>query len=201
MKDKIISWLKEHKSILLIIVETGILIMLALVYWHIHSETPSVVTTSQKQAETTAGVKEVAKNANTAVTDSQAKEISTVIKEIRVTEKEPVYIVQTTGKKAKEESEKQAKLNNADFAIVTDKDNPDEEVNLNELDKDKNVTLNQYNIQAYKKHINTIEYQPTEKVVGYTHQWRITKSGRYIGVGADYDIDDKRVYAKVTYSW
>lgn len=201
MKDKIISWLKEHKSILLIIVETGILIMLALVYWHIHSETPSVVTTSQKQAETTTGVKEAAKNANTAVTDSQAKEISTVIKEIRVTEKEPVYIAQTTGEKAKDESEKQAKLNDADFTIVTDKDNPDEEVNLDDLDKDKKVTLNQYNIQAYKKHINTIEYQPTEKVVGYTHQWRITKSGRYIGVGADYDIDDKRVYAKVTYSW
>ena len=72
---------------------------------------------------------------------------------------------------------------------------------LDELPADTQVTLNQYNVQAYKKHINTIEYQPTEKVVGYTHQWKVSKSGRYMGVGADYDIDDKRIMMKVTYSW
>lgn len=178
-----------------------ILIAFCLAYF-IHSyNTDKVTTMSQTQAETASEVKKASENANVTIDNGQAKEIATVIKEIRVTEKEPVYIVQTTGDKAKEESEKQAEINNADFAIVTDKDNPDKEINLDELDKDKSVTLNQYNIQAYKKHINTIEYQPTEKIVGYTHQWRVTKSGRYIGVGADYDIDDKKVYAKVTYSW
>ena len=25
--------------------------------------------------------------------------------------------------------------------------------------------------------------------------------GRYMGVGADYDIDDKKVMMKITYSW
>lgn len=178
-----------------------ILIAFCLAYFIYDYNTDKVTTMSQTQAETASKVKKASENANVTIDNGQAKEIATVIKEIRVTEKEPVYIVQTTGDKAKEESEKQAEINNADFAIVTDKDNPDKEINLEELDKDSKVTLNQYNIQAYKKHINTIEYQPTEKIVGYTHQWRVTKSGRYIGVGADYDIDDKKVYAKVTYSW
>ena len=68
---------------------------------------------------------------------------------------------------------------------------------LDEFPADTQVTLNQYNVQAYKKHINTIEYQPTEKVVGYTHQWKVSKSGHYMGVGADYDIDDKKVMMKI----
>ena len=131
----------------------------------------------------------------------QAKEVSTVIREIRVAEKEPVYVIQTTGENAKGESEKAVQQEQADFAIVTDKNNPEQEVSLEDLDKDTKVELNQYNVQAFKKHINTIEYQPTEKVIGYTHQWKVTDSGRYMGVGADYDIDDRKIYAKITYSW
>ena len=116
-------------------------------------------------------------------------------------EKAPEYTVQTTGDKAKEASEKAQEAAGADFAIVTNKDTTQEVKQLDELPADTQVTLNQYNVQAYKKHINTIEYQPTEKVVGYTHQWKVSKSGRYMGVGADYDIDDKRIMMKVTYSW
>lgn len=118
-----------------------------------------------------------------------------------MTEREPVYIIQTTGDKAREVSEKASKQEKADFSIVTDKDHPDESVELDKLDKNATVNLNQYNVQAYKKHINTIEYYPAEKTVGYTHQWKISKSGRYMGVGLDYDTDDNRVMAKVTYSW
>ena len=163
--------------------------------------TKPVTTMSQQQAETPSGVQDAADNAGVKLDAGQAKEVSTVIREIRVTEKEPVYIIQTTVENAKVESEKAAKQEQADFAIVTDKNDPEKEVNLEELDKDTKVELNQYNIQAFKKHINTIEYQPTENVVGYTHQWKVTDSGRYMGVGADYDIDDKKIYAKITYSW
>ena len=176
------------------------IVFLAYVLWKNITEEP-VTTMSQQRAETSTGVQEAADNANVKLDTGQAKEVSTAIREIRITEKEPVYIVQTTGENAKGESEKAAKQEQADFAIVTDKNNPEQEVNFDELDKDAKVELNQYNIQAFKKHLNTMEYQPTEKVLGYTHQWKVTDSGRYMGVGIDYDLDDKKVYAKVTYTW
>ncbi len=170
-------------------------------WWCDYNDSQPVTTMSQQQAETSTGVQTAADNANVKLDEGQAKEVSTVIREIRVTEKEPVYIVQTTGENAKAESEKAVKQEQADFAIVTDKNDPEKEVSLEELDKEAKVELNQYNIQAFKKHINTIEYQPTEKVIGYTYQWKVTDSGRYMGVGADYDIDDRKIYAKITYSW
>ena len=160
-----------------------------------------VTTIPQQQAETPAGVEKAANNAHIKLDSGQTKQVSETIREIRVTEKEPVYIIQTTGDKAQEASEKASKQEKADFSIVTDKHHPDESVELDKLDENETVNLNQYNIQAYKKQLNTIEYQPWEKTIGYTHSWKVSKSGKYLGVGADYDIDDKRVLAKVTYSW
>lgn len=160
-----------------------------------------VTTIPQQQAETPAGVEKAANNAHIKLDSGQTKQVSETIREIRVTEKEPVYIIQTTGDKAQEVSEKASKQEKADFSIVTDKDHSDEAVELDKLDENETVNLNQYNIQAYKKQLNTIEYQPWEKTIGYTHSWKVSKSGKYLGVGADYDIDDKRVLAKVTYSW
>ena len=163
--------------------------------------TKPATTMPQQQAETPAGVEKAASNAHIKLDNGQTKQVSETIREIRVTEKEPVYIIQTTGDKAQEASEKASKQEKADFSIVTDKDHPDEAVELDKLDENETVNLNQYNIQAYKKQLNTIEYQPWEKTIGYTHSWKVSKSGKYLGVGADYDIDDKRVLAKVTYSW
>ena len=155
----------------------------------------------QEQAETTQGVKQASENAHVEIDNAQAQEIASTVREIRVVEKAPEYAVQTTGDKAQEASEKAQEAAGADFAIVTNKDTTQEAKPLDELPDDAQVILNQYNVQAYKKHINTIEYQPTEKVVGYTHQWKVSKSGHYMGVGADYDIDDKKVMMKITYSW
>lgn len=208
MWQKITEWFKAHGWTVLELTRQGVWMVFLLVgisflvyvAWK-DLTTETVTTMSQQQAETPVGVQSAANNANVKLDAGQAKEVSTVIREIRTTEKEPAYVIQTTGDNAKEESEKAASQEQADFAIVTDKNNPEKEVSLEDLGKDTKVELNQYNVQAFKKHLNTIEYQPTEKVVGYTHQWKVTDSGRYIGVGADYDIDDKKVYAKITYSW
>lgn len=208
MWQKVKEWYKQHGWLILESAKQCVwigfmavgIVFLAYVLWKNITEEP-VTTMSQQRAETSTGVQEAADNANVKLDTGQAKEVSTAIREIRITEKEPVYIVQTTGENAKGESEKAAKQEQADFAIVTDKNNPEQEVNFDELDKDAKVELNQYNIQAFKKHLNTMEYQPTEKVLGYTHQWKVTDSGRYMGVGIDYDLDDKKVYAKVTYTW
>lgn len=204
MWTKIKDWYEEHKEE---VVGTFILILAVLfatffIYQVLYGPfTKPVTTIPQQQAETPAGVEKAASNAHIKLDSGQTKQVSETIREIRVTEKEPVYIIQTTGDKAQEASEKASKQEKADLSIVTDKDHPDEAVELDKLDKNTTVNLNQYNVQAYKKHINTIEYYPAEKTVGYTHQWKISKSGKYMGVGVDYDTDDGRIMAKVTYSW
>ena len=205
---KITGFIKEH------IVTIGLILAVLLLAYnnYLQKQAISKVTfSSQEQAETAAGVHQAAADADVKLDAGQEKEISTVIKEIRTTEQVPVYVVQTTGANLNNAAETARERAEADFSIVTrdttstdttDKILPSEASQTAEAITDNTpVTLNQYNIQAYKKHINTIEYQPWEKTIGYTHQWKITKSGRYIGVGADYDIDDKRAYAKVVYSW
>lgn len=204
MLQKIKDWILNNKYKTAQIVTAVILITLLVCFlvkaWEAHINKP-VTTMPQQQAETPAGIEKAASNANIKLDNGQTKQVSETIREIRVTEKEPVYIIQTTGDKAQEASEKASKQEKTDFSIVTDKDHPDEAVELDKLDKDTTVNLNQYNVQAYKKHINTVEYYPQEKAIGYTHQWKTSKSGRYMGVGLDYDTDDNRVMAKVTYSW
>ena len=194
----ITNWLAGHKLEVFVVLE---LILIAFALYHLLKPPETITVMPQEQAETTQGVKQASENAHVKIDSAQAQEIASTIREIRVVEKAPEYAVHTTGDKAQEVSEEAQEAAGADFAIVTNKDTTQEVKQLDELPADTQVTLNQYNVQAYKKHINTIEYQPTEKVVGYTHQWKVSKSGRYMGVGADYDIDDKKVMMKVTYSW
>ena len=205
MWKKIKNWFKGEWNRGLFIV-MSFLILLTVVFAFANAglnryTTRPATTMPQQQAETPAGVEKAASNAHIKLDNGQTKQVSETIREIRVTEREPVYIIQTTGDKAQEVSEKASKQEKADFSIVTDKDHSDKAVELDKLDENETVNLNQYNIQAYKKQLNTIEYQPWEKTIGYTHSWKVSKSGKYLGVGADYDIDDKRVLAKVTYSW
>ena len=194
----ITNWLAGHKLEVFVVLE---LILIAFALYHLLKPPETITVMPQEQAETTQGVKQASENAHVKIDSAQAQEIASTIREIRVVEKAPEYAIHTTGGKAKEASEKAQEAAGADFAIVTNKDTAQEVKQLDELPADTQVTLNQYNVQAYKKHINTIEYQPTEKVVGYTHQWKVSKSGHYMGVGADYDIDDKKVMMKITYSW
>ena len=203
MWKKINDWAEKHEHTIDIVFNVVFVVCILVCLWAmIHREPPNIETTMpQQQAETPVGVQQASENAHVKLDYGQATQVSEIIKEIRVTEKEPVYVIQTTGNEAKDISENVVKQEKADFAIVTDKDNSEKTVELDKLDKDTIVNLNQYNIKAYKNHINTIEYYPSEKTVGYTHQWKISKSGKYIGVGIDYDTDDERVMAKVTYSW
>ena len=202
---KIVNFIKEH------IVTIALTIAVLLLIYHNYmqkQETDKVMFSTQEKAETAASVHQAAEGADVKLDAEQEKEVATVIKEIRTTEQVPVYVVQTTGANLNNAAETARERAEADFSIITDNTPADNNKapfeapqEFETIHDNAPVTLNQYNIQAYKKHINTIEYQPWEKTIGYTHQWKITKSGRYIGVGADYDIDDKRAYAKVVYSW
>lgn len=202
---KIADFIKEH------IVTIGLILAVLLLIYNNYLEKQAiekVTFSTQEKAETAAGVHQAATDADVKLDSGQEKEIATVIKEIRTTEQVPVYVVQTTGANLNNAAEMAKERAEADFSIIADnapvnndKVSSEASQEFKTIPDNAPVTLNQYNIQAYKKHINTIEYRPWEKTVGYTHQWKITKSGRYIGVGADYNIDDKRVYAKVVYSW
>lgn len=179
MWKKIKDWILNNKyktaQIIIAVVLVILLVCFLVKAWETHTTKP-VTPMTQQQAETPAGVEKAADNAHIKLDSGQTKQVSETIREIRVTEKEPVYIIQTTGDKAQEASEKASEQAKADFSIVTDKDHPDEAVELDKLDKNTTVNLNQYNVQAYKKHINTIEYYPAEKTVGYTHQWKSAKA-------------------------
>ena len=200
MWGKIKGWAKLNIRYLLPILCLTIVVFAAVMVWQQHT-VQRVSPMPQQQAETPAGVEKAASNAHIKLDSGQTKQVSETIREIRVTEKEPVYIIQTTGDKAQEASERASKQEKADFSIVTDKDHQDEAVELDKLGKDTTVTLNQYNVRAYKKQLNTIEYMPQEKIIGYTHSWKISDSGHYIGAGVDYDWDDQKVMLKASYSW
>lgn len=168
----------------------------------------TIVQESQTTAETPAGVQRAAEKAGVTVDSNQARAVAKEIKYIYETQKEPVYVVQTTGGKAEAAASEARKEAKADFAIITDKNDPDKQVNLAELKKDKNqpVELNQYNIQAYKPVIRTISIAPDinergVRQVDFSISKKITKDGQYVGVGFGYDIVDKRALVNLSYSW
>lgn len=166
----------------------------------------AVVPESQVQAETPAGVEKAASQAGVKLEHSQAKEAAKEIRYIYETKKEPVYVVNTTGEKAPAAASAARKQAKADFAIITDKNNPDKEVKLEELAKDQPVELNQYNVQAYKPVIRTLTISPDlqeKKIrqVNFSVSKKINKKGEYLGIGAGYDVIDKRALLSVSYSW
>ena len=168
----------------------------------------TIVQESQTTAETPAGVQRAAEKAGVTVDSDQAKAVAKEIKYIYETQKEPVYIVKTTGAEVQTAASTARKEAKADFSIITDKNNPDKQVNLAELKKDKDqpVELNQYNIQAYKPVIRTISIAPDinergVRQVNFSIARKVTKDGQYVGVGVGYDIVDKRALVNLSYSW
>ena len=61
-------------------------------------------------------------------------------------------------------------------------------------------------MQAYKKILHTIEITPDIQdksidEVGYTVSRKISSDGKYIGIGATYNIDEHKTMVKVSYTW
>ena len=157
---KITGFIKEH------IVTIGLILAVLLLAYnnYLQKQAISKVTfSSQEQAETAAGVHQAAADADVKLDAGQEKEISTVIKEIRTTEQVPVYVVQTTGANLNNAAETARERAEADFSIITDiTDNTPNDNNKAPFEAPQEfetipgntpVTLNQYNIQAYKKHM------------------------------------------------
>ena len=184
-----------------------LLVLLGFYFFDKHKPPEKETGMSQVQAETEAGINTAAHNAQVPLSATQAKEVVTQIREIHTTEQVPVYVVQSTGSAVSQDVEQAREDNKADFAVVTDPNHPDEEVKLDELDKDVRVELNQYNVQAYKPVIRQVEVGKVAGgdgfMIGGSVSRKVTKDGQYMGIGADYirhDGEDVAVI-KVIYSF
>lgn len=204
---KLYSLANKYKSQLQVVAAVVLVAVVGCLLWHYFKPPQTVTVMSQEKAESVQGVQQAASNANVPITAGQAKEVATVIREIRTTEQVPVYVTQTTGEKAAAVSEQARKDAKADFAIITGKDN-DEVQRLEDIPKDTKVELNQYNVQAYKKVIRQVEVGVSPdgagKSVGFTVNKKITKDGKYLGVGVEHvwwKEGGNANLVKLVYSW
>lgn len=204
--DKMKSWVEAHKKLIVYIAAGAVLICAAfLIYRHFHQPEP-VTTESQTQAETPAGVEQAADRAHVPISADQANDAATQIKYIYEHDVQPVYTITTTGSKAQKAAETAQNNAGADFSIITDKSAPNEKTDLKTLPAGSTVELNQYNVQAYKKILHTIDVVPdiqnkSVDEVGYTVSRKISSDGKYIGIGATYNIDEHKTMVELSYTW
>lgn len=203
--DKMKSWVEAHKKLIAYIAAGAVLICAAfLIYSHFHQPEP-VTTESQTQAETPAGVTQAADKAQVSISPSQAQEAASQIRYIYTNSIIPQYTITTTGANAEKQAQAAQKAAGADFSIITNKSNPNSKVDISEIPGTSTVELNQYNVQAYKKVLHTVEVGTNDMKgvdeVGYTVSKKISKDGKYIGVGASYNFDDEKAMVKVSYTW
>ena len=172
--------------------------------WHSHQAQP-VTTESQVQAETPAGVTQAANKAQVSISPSQAQEAASQIKYIYTNSIIPQYTITTTGDKAQEAADKAQEAVGADFSIITNKSNPTATTDLKTLPAGSTVELNQYNVQAYKKVLHTIDIGTSDckgvDEVGYMVSRKVSKDGKYIGVGVSYNVDNEKAMVKLSYTW
>lgn len=181
------------------------------VYQHFHQSQP-VTAESQQQAETPAGVDIAAKNAHITMLQSQLAEAAQQIAKLK--NKPPDTVIQTVPVEVIKIVEIEREKSGANLAIVTDPTQPDKQVDLKEVEKlpaDTAVTLNQYNVFAYKKVIRGVNVYPDlsklaqgkfklDEVTADVSQ-RITKDGKYLGVVAGYDFKYDHAKTGIRYSF
>ena len=174
-------------------------------WWYKHTA-QEVTGISQSQSETEVGVKKASENAHVTISTDQAKQVAERVQIIGETKEVPVYVEKTTGKEVEKVSKQYVKDSGADFAIVADAKDKDKEVNLRDIPADKEVILNQYNINSYKKYIQQVEVGKSTDgytELGYTVSRKITDDGKYIGIGVsnEWNSSENRTFVKFVYSW
>jgi hypothetical protein len=170
-------------------------------YQHFHPVQP-VTLLSQAQAEAPAGIDLAAHNAKVSMMQDQLDSAAKQIAELK--NKPPDTIIKTVPVEVEKVIIREVEKRGADFAIVTDPKNPDKKVDLKEIEKlpsDTDITLNQYNVFAYKKVLRDITVYPSftgitpsgVDEVSFGVSRKITKDGKYLGIVTGYEFDDKKV--------
>lgn len=169
-------------------------------YKHLH---PAQIATgeSQVQAETPAGISLAAHNAHVRLMQDQLDQASEQIAYLK--DKKPDTIIKTVPYEVEKVVIKEVATRGADFAIVTDPSEPTKKVDLKEVAKLPDATtvnLSQYNVFAYKKILKGMNIYPKFegiKPVGLSEitgdiSRKISKDGKYLGLVAGYEFDDKK---------
>ncbi|HEY3423455.1 MAG TPA: hypothetical protein VGL27_01560 [Negativicutes bacterium] len=195
------TWLyNNRKSLASMLVAVVLAIGGCFIWQHYHQ--PQIATSeSQQQAETPAGVDLATNNAHIAMLQSQLKEAAQQIAELK--NKPPDTVLKTVPVEVVKVVTQEVEKRGADFAIVTDPKTPDKVIDLKEVAKLPEatpITLNQYNVFAYKKVIRGINIYP--EFSGITPSGvaeitadvsrRISNDGKYLGVIAGYEFDAKK---------
>lgn len=205
--EQVKTWVYAHRRIVGAII-FGILavIVAVLLFRSCKTEQPQKVTVEpQTQAQTEAGVEKAADAAQVPVSREQAQDAAQEIRYIYQHDEPPEYTIVTTGGDVEKQAQAAQERAGADFSIVASDDG--EKADIASISKDKPVELNQYNVQAYKKVLHTVEVSPDIEggrgiaEVGYSVSRKVSRDGKYLGVGASYNFDNDKAYVKMTYTW
>lgn len=204
--EQVKTWVYAHRRIVSGIL-FGILavIVAVLLFRGCKTEPQKVTVEPQVEAQSEAGVEKAADNAKVPVNREQAQDAAQEIHYIYEHDTKPEYTIVTTGGDVERQAQAAQERAGADFSIVASDDG--EKADVASISKDKPVELNQYNVQAYKKVLHTVEVSPDIEgrrgiaEVGYSVSRKVSRDGKYLGVGASYNFDSNKTYVKMTYTW
>lgn len=204
--EKVKAWALAHRRIIGGVVLGVLLVVIAVLLFRGCKTEPQKVTVEpQTQAQSEAGVEKAADNAQVPVSRQQAQDAAQEIHYIYEHDTKPEYTIITTGGDVEKQAQAAQERAGADFSIVASTDGAP--ANTASISKDKPVELNQYNVQAYKKVLHTVEVSPDIEggrgivEVGYSVSRKVSRDGKYLGVGASYNFDNNKAYVKMTYTW
>ena len=204
--DQVKTWVYAHRRIVGTII-FGILavIVAVLLFRSCKTEPQKVTVEPQSEAQTETGVEKAADKAQVPVSRQQAQDAAQEIRYIYQHDDPPEYTIITTGGDVEKQAQAAQERAGADFSIVASGDG--EKADVASIGKDKPVELNQYNVQAYKRVLHTVEVSPDIEggrgiaEVGYSVSRKVSRDGKYLGVGASYNFDNDKAYVKMTYMW
>ena len=204
--EQVKTWVYAHRRIVGAII-FGILavIVAVLLFRGCKTEPQKVTVEPQSEAQTETGVEKAADKAQVPVSRQQAQDAAQEIRYIYQHDDPPEYTIVTTGGDVEKQAQAAQERAGADFSIVASGDG--EKADVASIGKDKPVELNQYNVQAYKRVLHTVEVSPDIEggrgiaEVGYSVSRKVSREGKYLGVGASYNFDNDKAYVKMTYMW
>lgn len=204
--EQVKTWVYAHRRIVGAII-FGILavIVVVLLFRGCKTEPQKVTVEPQSEAQTETGVEKAADKAQVPVSRQQAQDAAQEIRYIYQHDDPPEYTIITTGGDVEKQAQAAQERAGADFSIVASGDG--EKADVASIGKDKPVELNQYNVQAYKRVLHTVEVSPDIEggrgiaEVGYSVSRKVSRDGKYLGVGASYNFDNDKAYVKMTYMW
>ena len=204
--EQVKTWVYAHRRIVGAIIFGILAVIVAVLLFHgCKTESQKVTVEPQVEAQSEAGVEKAADNAKVPVSRQQAQDAAKEIRYIYTHDTKPEYTIITTGGDVEKQAQAAQERAGADFSIVASQDGS--KADVASINKDKPVELNQYNVQAYKQVLHTVEVSPDidggrgVAEVGYSVSHKVSRDGKYLGVGASYNFDSNKAYVKMTYTW